>query len=96
MKNIKQISWDKCSSPGITGNPKNHISLNPDQNVDVAMEVSSKYQGRSVLLKILEKISDNEYIAVITGFEPPAETYEDLSINDYVYIDRKHICWLKL
>ena len=96
MKNIKQIYWDKCPRQRLTGNPKDCLPLDFNRKVETKMKVSSVYQGNKVYLKILEEISDNKFVATITGFETHGTTYKDIAIDDKVYIDRKYICWLML
>ena len=96
MKNIKEVNWDKGSPIGTVGNEKDSLPLNFNRKVVIEMEVSSKYQGKQVHLKILEEPLDNKFIAEITGFEFPAENYKDLSLYDKVYIDRECIYWLQI
>lgn len=92
---MKNINWDKCPTQGLTGNEKDCSLSDFNSNVVVGMKVSSEYQDKQVNLEILEEISDNKFTAIITGFETQTEAYEDLSIDDKVYIDREHICWLR-
>lgn len=96
MGNTKQINWDKCPRQGLTGNPEDCLPLNFDRKIEIAMKVSSEYQGNKIYLNILEEISDNKFVATITGFETHGTTYKDIAIDDKVYIDRKYICWLIL
>ncbi len=99
MTVIKKPKWDTCDRRGITqthtGNNPSDIFSAIDGPVDIGNSISAFYKGNKIDMKIKDRTSENIFIAVITGFTPPAMQYEDLSLDSLVEIDRQYICWIQ-
>jgi len=89
---MKTVNWDKCKNPGIwtqdpTPKDPNNILIKPN------MRVSAKYKGHDISLKIINKIVDNKYKALVTDVRPlNKKRPDDLFTGDEVSIDRDFIC----
>ena len=60
------------------------------------MTVFANYRNELIGLIITKAITETEFIAEITSFSPPAENYEDLSINQQVRINRREMSGIDL
>ncbi len=90
MEKIKRPHWDPCKESEPIEFKKDILS--PDFSIDEGITVTAYYKGKMIMLRVENILSKTEFKAIITGFEPPAEEYENLSINDKVAIDKDHIC----
>lgn len=94
MKNIERSPWDPCKKNEPMEIKEYNITLPPSPNfsVDENVTVVARYKNTMTIIRIEHKLSETEFEGIITGFDPPAETSENLSVNDKVAIDKDHIC----
>lgn len=101
MGEIYHPEWDKVTNrsafKSITETDKKRIGFTSvDDPAKVGMVVFAHYRNELIGLKITEAITETEFIATITSFSPPAEHYEDLSIDQQVCINRDEISGIDL
>ena len=94
---IKKPKWDECigSSTSIYREytPGEPIDIIP--NIEVGSHVGARYGNNSVDMTIIEKQSDDIFVAKINFFSPiNVSPPNDLSEGDHVLINRNHICWI--
>ena len=87
MKNIKEPKFEKNEDSIFFVKD----ILSNDDSIDIGMTAFVKYQGTTTIIKIEDKISEDEFIGLITGFLPPPEICKDLSMHDRVKIMRENI-----
>lgn len=101
MSEIYHPVWDKVTTPsafksitepGSERLPFTEVYAPAKAN----MNVTAHYKDNLIGLKIVEVITETEFVAQITSFSPPAENFEDLSIGQRVRIDRCEISGLDL
>ena len=91
---MKTIKWEK-GIQGAIGKypPKNGKMLMPNDPVEPDMNVTAKYKGLDVSLRIQEEIRPGTFKAIVMSFEPVlAKKSDDLIEGDEVLIDRSDIC----
>ena len=60
--------------------------------LEVRGTATVKYDEITILVKILEKVNENEFIGEIVGFENVAsDEYKDLSVNDKIKFQETNI-----
>ena len=92
---MKKINWDECKFRGVIGDypPNNGKMLGPNDNVEKGMNVSARYNGVTVTLKIKKEIGNQKFSATVLTIESYKEL-TDLDPEDLVEIERQYICWL--
>jgi len=92
MEKIKRPNWDSCNEYAPMEFKSLNIPLSHDFSIDINLTIAAYYKGRMITILIENKLSETKFEGIITGFEPPSETYENLLLNDKIAIDRDHIC----
>ena len=91
---MKRIKWEK-GTQGAIGKypPKSQKMLMPNDPVKPDMNVTAKYKGLDVSLRIQEEIRPGTFKATVIFFDPVlAKKPDDLIEGDEVLIDRPDIC----
>lgn len=90
---MKKIEWEESQPGSLMLNPKlNQRPLLPGAPVKAEMQVSAKYKGKTVFLRILEETNPGIFKASVLDLNPPLP--DDLNEGDEVCIDRGHISCL--
>ena len=82
MSNVKKPNWDKFPSPGTF----NQDEIPDPNNVAQGMTASLRLNGITVHVRIKTVLAGNNIEGQITKIDSEAETIEDLSVGDAVYI----------
>ena len=90
MKEIKKPKWDDYATRGVMGS---HNFSDVEEPLKKGISITGKYKDRDIHMTITNEPSPGIFEAEIYDIEPNEATYEGLSIDDIVEIDRKHICW---
>ncbi len=94
MTEIKRPKFEKPKGFGSSAT-EDRQKISPfKRSLDIGNEISLRYEGITVIVKIEKKVSDNKFTGLITGFEPPMEKHKDLSVNErvrFVKGDIRHI-----
>jgi hypothetical protein len=90
---MKKIEWEEAQAGSLTLNPKlNQRPLLPGSPVKPQMQISAKYKGKTVYLRILEETNPGIFKVSVLDLNPPLP--EDLNEGDEACIHRGNISCL--
>lgn len=80
MENIREPLFDKHKGlPFMMGDYHPDVDITPDTTVKIGMNVHVKYQEEVIVIKVQDRISENEFIGQIASDSDAALSNDDLS-----------------
>lgn len=88
MNEIKKPKWDKPVTHPAAGTYGKGTIIPPSSYIDVGMTAYAKHQSVEVVIKINKVINKYDTEGIIIKINSKTETVDDLSVGDYVFINR--------